>query len=129
MGKILNKLKVARDLVVTSPANQSAKTARIIADMINSPLEKIRYSETIYNFSEDDLIHVIRQIDDNVIKPMVVSYNPALTDLANTTGDTNISNIPTCGVCCLNLNISSWENINAQCGKLKFFEFPKKHMS
>ncbi len=75
MGKILNKLKVARDLVVTGPANQSAMTARIIADMINSPLEKIRYSETIYNFSEDDLIHVIRQIDDNVIKPMVVSHN------------------------------------------------------
>ena len=129
MGKILNKLKVARDLVVTSPANHPAMTARIIADMINSSLEKIRYSETIYNLSEDDLIHVIRQIDDNVIKPMVVSHNPALTDLANTTGDTNISNIPTCGVCCLNLNISSWENINAQCGKLKFFEFPKKHMS
>jgi phosphohistidine phosphatase len=129
MGSILKKLKVAPDLVISSPANRAATTARIIADSIDYPLEKIHYNETIYASSEYELIQVIQQLDDTVNQAMLVSHNPALTDLANTIADTAISNIPTCGVFCVNLSISSWAKIGEQRGKLKFFEFPKKHTS
>ncbi len=129
MGSVLKKLKVAPDLVLSSPANRAATTARTIADSIDYPLDNIQYSEIIYSFSENALIHVIRQIDDNVKKAMVVGHNPALTDLANTIGDTTISNIPTSGVCCVELDISSWVDLGCRRGKLKFFEFPKKHTS
>ena len=129
MGRILKKLKVAPDLVISSPANRAATTARIIADSIDYPLEKIHYNETIYASSEHELIQVIQQLGDAVNRAMLVSHNPALTDLANTIADTAISNIPTCGVVGLNLNISSWVKIGEQRGKLKFFEFPKKHTS
>ncbi len=129
MGSILKKLKVAPDLVISSPANRAATTARIIADTIDYPLEKIHYNETIYGSSEYELIQVIQQLDDAVTEAMLVSHNPALTDLANTIANTAISNIPTCGVFSVNLNISSWAKIGEQRGKLKFFEFPKKHTS
>jgi phosphohistidine phosphatase len=84
-------------------------TARIIAAAINYPLENILYSETIYEFSENVLIHVVKQIDDAVNKAMVVGHNPATNGLANYIGDQPISNIPTCGVFCVELEISSWE--------------------
>lgn len=129
MGKILKKLKVTPDLVMSSPANRAAMTARIVAAAINYPLENIRYSETMYEFSENALFHVVKQIDDTVNKAMVVGHNPALNGLANYVGDQPIGNIPTCGAICVELNISSWANINEHCGKLKFFEFPKKHAS
>jgi phosphohistidine phosphatase len=129
MGKILKKLKVAPDFIISSPANRAAMTARIIADMINYPLEKIRYSESIYEFSEDALIHVVKDIDAAVKKVMVVGHNPALNGLANYIGDQPISNIPTCGVYCVELDVTSWAKIGEHCGKLKFFEFPKKHTS
>ena len=129
MGKILKKLKVAPDLIISSPANRAAMTARIIAASINYPLENILYSETIYDFSENALIHVIKQIDDPVNKAMVVGHNPAVNGLANYIGDQPINNIPTCGVFCAELDISSWAKIGEHCGKLKFFEFPKKHTS
>jgi phosphohistidine phosphatase len=129
MGKLLKKLKVAPDLVISSPANRAATTARIIAAAINYPLESILYSETIYNFSENILIHVVKQIDDAVNKAMVVGHNPAINGLANYIGDQAISNIPTCGVFCVELDISSWAKIGEHCGKLKFFEFPKKYNS
>ncbi len=129
MGTILKKLKVAPDLIISSPANRAAMTARIIADKISYPLEKIRYSESIYEFSEDALIPVIKQIDDRVNKAMVVGHNPAANGLANYIGDRPISNIPTCGVCCVELDISSWAKISDHCGKVKFFEYPKKHTS
>jgi phosphohistidine phosphatase len=129
MGSILKKLKVAPDIIISSPANRAATTARIIADTIDYPLEKIRYEETIYATSEYDLLQVIQQLDDAVSQAMLVSHNPAITDLANSIGDTAISNIPTSGVCCINLDISSWAKIGDQRGKLKFFDFPKKHTS
>jgi phosphohistidine phosphatase len=129
MGRVLKKLKVAPDLVMSSPANRAAMTARMIAAEINYPLEKIRYSESIYEFGEDALISVIKQIDDRVNKAMVVGHNPATNGLANYIGGQPIGNIPTSGVCCVELDISSWANISKQCGKLKFFEFPKKHKS
>ena len=129
MGSILKKLKVAPDIIISSPANRAATTARIIADAIDYPLEKIRYDETIYGSSEYDLLQVIQQLDDAINQAMLVSHNPALTDLSNSIGDTAISNIPTCGICCVNLNISSWAKSGEQRGKLKFFEFPKKHTS
>ncbi len=129
MGKILKKLKVAPDLIISSPANRAAMTVRIIAAKINYPLEKIRYSETIYEFSEDALIHVIKQLDNSVNKAMVVGHNPATNGLANYIGDQPIRNIPTCGIYCMDLAISSWAKICENCGKLIFFEFPKKHTS
>lgn len=127
MGKILKKLKVTPDLVISSPANRAAMTARIIAASINYPLENIRYSEAIYEFSENTLIHVVKQIDDAVNKAMVVGHNPAINGLADYIGDQPIGNIPTCGAICVELDISSWAKINEHCGKLKFFEFPRKH--
>jgi phosphohistidine phosphatase len=129
MGKILKKLKVAPDLVMSSPANRAATTARIIAAAINYPLEDIVYSEAIYEFSENALIRVIKQIEDTVNNAMVVGHNPAINGLANYIGDQPISNIPTCGVFCVELDISSWTKIGEHCGKSKFFEFPKKHTS
>ena len=129
MGKILKNLKVAPDLITSSPANRAAMTARIMADIINYPLEKIRYSESIYEFSENALISVVKNIDDTVNKAMVVGHNPALNGLANYIGDQPISNIPTCGVYCIELGITSWAKIGPRCGKAKFFEFPKKHTS
>jgi phosphohistidine phosphatase len=129
MGKILKKLKVTPDLVISSPANRAAMTARIIAAAINYPLENIAYSEAIYEFSEDALIRVINKIDNGVNSSMVVGHNPAINGLANYIGDQPISNVPTCGVYCVDLDISSWAKIYEHCGKLKFFEFPKKHIS
>ena len=127
MGSILKKLKVSPDLILSSPANRAAMTARIIADKISYPLEKICYSESIYEFSANALIDVIKHLDDVVDKAMLVGHNPALTDLANYIGDKPISNIPTSGIFCADLDIPSWAKISDNCGKLKFFEFPKKH--
>jgi phosphohistidine phosphatase len=126
-GEILKELKVSPDLIISSPANRAAMTARIIAAKIDYPLENIRYSETIYDFSESALIHVVKQIDDAVNKAMIVGHNPATNGLANYIGDQPISNIPTAGVFCVDIDISSWAKISEHCGKVRFFEYPKKH--
>jgi hypothetical protein len=44
-------------------------------------------------------------------------------------GDQPIDNIPTGGICCMDLKITSWKGIQEHGGKLRFFEFPKNHAS
>ena len=129
MGSILKELTVSPDLIVSSPANRAAMTARIIAAALDYPLEDICYSEAIYEFGEKALIDVVKEIKDEVNQAMVVGHNPAINGLANYIGDQPIGNIPTCGVFCIELDIASWSNIKAHCGKVKFFEYPKKHRS
>ena len=129
MGKILNNLKVAPDLIISSPATRAAITARVIADMINYPSNRIQYTEAIYLSGQATLLNVIKEINDSVKKAMLVGHNPGLTDLANYISDQRIDNIPTCGVFCVDLEIKSWSKIDGQSGKIIFFEFPKKNTS
>jgi phosphohistidine phosphatase len=126
IGAFLKKSKVAPDLIVSSPANRAAMTARIIAAKIAYPLERIHYSEAIYDAGADGLMHLVKQLAKSIQQAMIVGHNPALTDLANHIGDRSISNIPTCGVYCVDLEVSSWANLGEHCGKVRFFEFPKK---
>jgi phosphohistidine phosphatase len=129
MGKILNNLKAAPDLLISSPANRAAMTARTIADAIQYPLDKIQYREAIYLADETVLIQVIMNISDSVKRAMFIGHNPGLTGLANTIADQPIDNIPTSGICCMDFNIASWKGIRKHNGKLRFFDFPKKHAS
>jgi phosphohistidine phosphatase len=127
MGSILKKLDAKPDLLISSPAARASMTARIISEQMNYPLEKIRYDESVYASNENELLHIIAEIDDRVTKAMLIGHNPGLTSLANLIGDSPISNIPTSGVCCIELSISSWKEIWKHRGKVKFFEYPKKY--
>ncbi len=129
MGTILKKLKAAPDLMLSSPANRAAMTARMIADAVPYPLDKIQYIETIYLADESVLIQVIKNINNSVNRAMLIGHNPGLTGLANTISDQPIDNIPTGGVCCMDLKIASWKGIQEHGGKLRFFEFPKNYAS
>jgi phosphohistidine phosphatase len=126
MGEILKNLKVAPDLLISSPANRAATTARIIAEAIDYPIERIQYSEAVYLSGKTVLTDIIEHINDVVKVAMLIGHNPGFTDLANYISDRYISDIPTCGVCCVESKISSWAEIGEHCGKLKFFEFPKR---
>ena len=54
MGEILKKLEVTPDLVISSPADRAATTARIISAAINYPLENIVYSEAVIENEKAD---------------------------------------------------------------------------
>jgi phosphohistidine phosphatase len=127
MGKILHQLKFSPDLIITSPASRAAMTARTFAFEIKYPLDRIQYLASVYESNERNLIQLLREVDDNIEKIMLVGHNPALTYLANNIGDYPISNIPTCGVYWVTLGINVWSGIKENSGKLKYFEFPKKH--
>lgn len=127
IGNLLEKLNISPDLIISSPAIRASMTARIIADAIKYPLDRIRYDENIYEAGEMDLLEVIYAVDDTVDKLMLVGHNPSFTYLSHYLAKHHAQNIPTCGMFAAELNITSWTKVKKNCGKLSLYEYPKKY--
>ena len=125
MGNFLNNKKVRPDIIISSPAVRAAKTAELIADILSYPLQKILFNKEIYEASTTSLFNTIGKINNNFHSAMLVGHNPGMTYFANALANLRIDNIPTCGIVCTELDISSWKEIEEQCGVLRFFEYPK----
>ena len=71
-------------------------------------------------------METVRAIDDSKTHVMLFGHNPGITTFSNLLGSEYISNMPTCSIAGLELNINSWKEVERYCGKTLFFEYPKK---
>jgi len=74
-------------------------------------------------------MHITGNIGDEIKEAVLIGHNPVFTDFANYISNQRIGNIPTCGVFCVEFNISSWSKIAENRGVLKFFKVPENHTS
>ena len=126
MGEHLNRLGIKPDLIVSSPAKRAKKTAKIVAQKLGYPEEKIEWKECIYEASAQALLYLVCQLPDDAKRVMLVGHNPGFTMLANTLGDIAVENIPTAGVVGIAFDTSKWSEACRMQGHTLFFEYPKK---
>lgn len=124
MGELLEDKGIKPDLIISSPAKRASKTASIIASAVCYDKDKINFKDEIYEASGEELLEVIKGIDDKFNTVMIFGHNPGLTMLHNYLSKHYIDNIPTCGVVALQLK-SSWKDIDKYSAKFLFFEHPK----
>jgi phosphohistidine phosphatase len=127
MGDLLKESKIFPGLIITSPASRAASTSRIVADCIGYPLEKIEYNANLYGPSNITFFNIVKKVDEAINELMLFGHNPELTVFANSLSDYYISNIPTCGILCIEFSVTAWKDIKEKKGKFKFFEYPKKY--
>jgi len=125
MGERLAALDLDPDVIFSSPAVRAITTAKVVAEKIGYPEEKILTSSDIYDAETQDLFAVLSRFKDEWNRVIVFGHNPGFTDLANVLGNGSISNVPTCGVVTLELGIESWEDVRPGCGTIVSFDFPK----
>lgn len=126
MAKRLKKTGYKPDLMISSPAQRALKTAKIFTQEINYSKSKIITDNIIYEGSLYQILQLIKNIDDSKNCVFLYGHNPDLTSLANYLSDYKVTNIPTCGVFCVDFEIDSWRQISETSGIFKFFDFPKK---
>jgi phosphohistidine phosphatase len=126
MAKIIREKKIIPDLIISSPAIRAITTAKIFAEVVNYPIENIITNEYIYEAGIRELMETVRAIDDSKTHVMLFGHNPGITTFSNLLGSEYISNMPTCSIAGLELNINSWKEVERFCGKTLFFEYPKK---
>jgi phosphohistidine phosphatase len=127
MGRLLMQVGVAPDLIVTSPANRAFTTARIIAGALHYPLERIEAREQLYEAGSDDILTVVRSLDDSRNTVMLFGHNPGLTLFCNSLITPGIDDIPTCGMAGIHCTVDSWKDVTAGSGGLYLYEYPKKY--
>ena len=127
MGEVLNDKKIMLDLIISSPAKRTKKTAIEIASKIGYPEKKIQFNEDLYEASSNTIIKLIKKIGEKYDSVMIFGHNPGLTMLNNHLSNHYIDNIPTCGIVALQLD-KKWSELDKNSCKFLFFEYPKLYV-
>jgi len=127
MGEVLKDRKVIPDLIISSPAKRTKKTAIEIASKIGYFEKKILYNEELYEASSNTIIKVLNKIDEKYNSVMIFAHNPGLTLLNNHISNNYIENIPNCGIVALQLD-KKWNELSKNTCKFLFFEYPKLYL-
>ncbi len=126
MGERLARAGFRPDLFISSSAVRALETARTIAGKVSYPRKDIQVEDRLYHAGVNELIGVIRDVDDSVVNLAIFGHNPGLTDLANRLGPREILNLPTCAVLHLRFYFDAWSGLEEASGEEVEYDFPKK---
>lgn len=125
MSKFLKEIIACPNSFISSPAVRAFKTAAGFARQFDYLESGIFKSSNLYHATLSDWFNVIGQINDDNESAMLFGHNPGITALVNRLTNSNIYNIPTCGVAGIKLNINSWAEVENTKGELEFYYYPK----
>lgn len=108
----LKELKLKPDLIISSPAIRALHTALITAREFEYPSGLIKIDPGFYTESDDDILDLIKIVEDSVNTLFVFGHNPAFTFVPNMFLSKSIDNLPTSGAVLLTFNSDKWENIS-----------------
>lgn len=125
MGNILKNKQEFPDLIISSPAKRALKTAKIIAEKLDYKTKNIEINKNLYMAGINEFIDVISHINKEHKNVMLFSHNYGITDFANYISNSDIQNIPTCGIVKISFVIKNWQEIQNTKGNLQYFIYPK----
>lgn len=99
------------DAVFSSPAIRALHTCTIFLRQLKFPLDRLKLTEELYDFSGGDVHQFITQLDDSLETVMIFGHNNAFTYIANSLGNTSIDNVPTAGLVQIKFNTNNWSAI------------------
>lgn len=128
MGRVLSEKINQPFHMISSPATRALHTARLFAEQIPFPEEKIETHHNLYHAEPNAMLYVLSRVSDQFQEVALVGHNPGLTDFCNEFQILEyIDNIPTAGIVGIQFKIHSWaEIIKRPMGELLYFDFPKK---
>ncbi|HEX6278861.1 MAG TPA: histidine phosphatase family protein [Pyrinomonadaceae bacterium] len=126
MGEVMAGREYLPAVIVSSPANRAATTAKMVKDAAGLSGE-IRFDDRIYEASPNTIRQVISELHDTIDSAMVVGHNPGMEDVIRyLTGE--VESMPTAALAVIQLNIDSWTEINADSGELVEIICPKDEL-
>ncbi len=121
----LLKNNINIDLIISSHAKRALETAKLYANALKYPLQKIEVNTSIYFSGPEDLFNVVYSIPDNIQTAMLVGHNPTMTQFANCFADKLIDYMPTSAIVTFEFNTDKWTDIELCNHKTKHIVFPK----
>jgi len=119
----LKKSNLIIDKILSSDAVRAKTTANAFIINLKIDNDLMALNHSLYDFSGQNLIKIIKEVDASISTLMVFGHNHAITDFVNTYGDKYIENVPTCGVTIIDFAIDNWADLNT--GKTVYTLSPK----
>ncbi len=94
--------------IISSPAIRALHTAVIAARSWGWDPSEIRIREEMYDFSGEQVLEVIRGLDQGLEHVILVGHNEAFTQLVNRLGDRFLDNLPTAGLAEIAFESDNW---------------------
>ena len=111
------------EIVLSSPANRALSTCKIFSIKNGIADEDIQIEERLYDFIGQDVINIVKSLDDRLESAIVFGHNHAFTSIANVFGSVYIDNLPTSGLVVIDFEVDSWKQIAS--GITRFTIFPR----
>lgn len=113
------------DQILSSPADRALQTARIFADRLGVPAERVVLREELYGgLLPDEFLHIVHGFDDRAGTVMVFGHDPSFTEFAAHMIPNFSDSIPKAGVVVMEIARSTWRSIHAGDARLVQFERP-----
>ena len=99
------------DAIFASPATRAMHTCLIFLRQLHFPYGQFEITNELYDFSGDDVLQFVKNLDDSLKTVMIFGHNHAFTHLANALGNKYIDNVPTSGLVHLTFDTNNWKSI------------------
>ncbi len=127
MGRRLAGRGLQPDLLLASPALRSRLTAAAVAKQLAIDAGCLTFDERIYLATVRELLGLVRAIAEDRQNVLLVGHNPGITDLANYLVGGQLENLPTCGLFSVELQVSTWRQLDRAGSRLVFYDYPKRN--
>ncbi len=126
-GRLVSK-KVKAEIdppqkIISSDATRAFSTAQFFIKALNISDANFETNHELYDFSGQNVMRIIKTLDNNLDSVMIVGHNHAFTSVANMLGNRYIENVPTCGFVMLQFDEKKWSDITT--GKTVKTIFPR----
>ena len=125
MAKRLVKRGIIPEHLVSSPALRAFSTAKYFAEAFDIKKKDIQLEAKIYEAPVSTLLEVVNGLDNQYNFIALFGHNPGITMLSTILSDSDIYNLPTCGMVLIEFPFDDWKMISAGTGDLKMYDYPK----
>ena len=113
-------------LIISSPANRALYTAIIFSKVLRIPFQSLQINDSLYLSYQEEILNVVRSIDNSIKSAMLFGHNPSFTSFSNHFVRKIISDMPTAAVVSLKFDVEKWSDIGKANQVMENFDYPKK---
>lgn len=125
VADFLKEKGIKPDLILSSTATRAHNTSKIVAQILEYPIDEIKTSRDIYHADDNDIFDALFALDNSVNSVLIFGHNPTFTDFVNNFKEIEIDNLPTSGFAAISFSTDKWENIPNSKHKFEFLISPK----
>ncbi|MCA6439986.1 MAG: SixA phosphatase family protein [Sediminibacterium sp.] len=123
-NRLINR-NVVVDAFVSSTANRALTTATYFAKTFGKKQTDIITVPELYHASATTFYQVVKKLNNAFQTVALFSHNPGITDFVNELTETNIDNMPTCGIFAVKIDTNNWMEFTHATKTFWFVDYPK----